>query len=583
MTTPLLDRLTTLGQICDTHELDLYAPLARRLASRTADPLTVVVLGKVSSGKSTLLNRLAGDTADAFLPVDARRVTARMTELVPGETQALFRVDREGEEHAIDLATFRALVRAQGDPALAEATTRLRAELPALKGFGGLRLVDAPGFESLTEADEEWVRDYLPEADAILYCAEAFTGLTSTDLARLRELSGDDPAVGGFSRIRVLLTKADHFDAPSNATKKLEEAKGLLVTLGMSPDQAQLCAFSPRKVLGLEPLTEWITGLRHSGAKAQRLRRQSQGLEQRVRQELSQRLETLVDPTRIAAAEQKHEQERAAIARAIAQLETQALAESKGCLPRASTLYGEGLAGFYAEEKAYVQGLGGVNDLRDYLVRHFARREGNAALQAAWQGALAEVSQPFRAVDLGVLGLPECSDLDKPLLANLPEWAYTALEWAADIGLFILTSGGSGAAQGGRQAAKQGAKAATKAAAKRGAKGFLGKAVKWLLKKAPILKPLLTDLKDLAADQIKANLLGQMDERRAGAAQEAQEALAEVPEHLLEAAQLAGSLRQDQDAALQALLEQAQADEQARLAAVAALRQSLATLDTLEA
>ena len=572
-------RIDVLVDICSTQQLDLFSPIAHRIAARGRDPLTLVVLGRMSSGKSSLLNRLAGFAQDELLPVAAERVTARMTELLPGETQTLWRMDLAGDSHAVDLPTFRNLVRARGDEAVVKDTMRLRAELPALKAFGGLRLVDAPGFDSLTEEDEVWVRDYLPEADALIYCADSDAGLTAMDLTRLRELSGSDPAVGGFSRIHVLLTKADHFGSRTDAAAKLQEAAGHLQLLGMKADQVQLLSLSQEKAQGLEDLEQWIQNLRHTGAKAQRIRRQTDSLSARVKEEIERRLETLLDPAKLAQEEAHLETRRLELEAAIQRVESQAYQQSRRELPLAAAHYCDGLVDFYVRQQAHVQSLGDINQVRDFLVRFPAIREGDGALQAAWQKALGVLSEPFRHTDLLQLGLPEMDDLDRPLVSYIPGWLLTAIELAGDAVMAWMTFGSGNAAKEGARApmwANKASKVAPKALKP------MGKFFKWLLKKAPVLAPLLKSVRELASDHVKDALLASISARRSEAPHEAAELLSGLPEMFLEAAQVAGTLRMEQDAALREVIEAANQNAARRQTEIQNLRTALVQIEVEE-
>ena len=579
-----LQALDVLLSLCAEHGLTAWSPLVQRVALRTREPLTLLVLGRMKAGKSTLINRLCGDACDRLLPIGAERTTARMTELLAAPGETFFRVALDGAKTPVDLATFRDLARGRAEAPLLEGTLKLRAELPALAKFGPVRIVDAPGFDSLHEEDAVWVREYLPDADAIFYCVEAGSGLMHGDLARLRELAGDDPAVGGFGRIHVLLTKADLPAGPGDAAAVLEQTREQLQA-EFGHGNARLVAASPRlgEPLGLGELQAQIQALAELGVKAERVRRQTSGLAGRIREELEARSSALADPQARKREQEALRLRAEALEQAIRCGEGEACRAAQAALPVASASLAEGLGAFYAQEWALLCTFRDLDEVKDWLVRSEARRESSPTLREAWGRAVALVAAPFQELALQGVVLPEGADLDAPFVVGIPGWVYTAVEVAGTLAMLAGTGGGGALLKAGE--AREGFVIAEKLMAGSAGRVFrtLGKAVDGLVRTVPILKPFLLSLHDLALDHARKALAAQLEGRAQAAAAEAGDILAGLPEHLLELARLQGTLRHDQDAALSHLLEEAARSETGRLAALGALRAALATLATLEA
>ena len=122
----------------------------------------IAVFGRVSSGKSSLLNHIVGQD---LLPVGVNPVTAVPTRMAYGKearATAWF-ADRKPEQFGTErLAEF---VTEQQNPANARHVTRIVVELPAQRLREGVVYVDTPGLGSLATAGAAETRAYLPRCD----------------------------------------------------------------------------------------------------------------------------------------------------------------------------------------------------------------------------------------------------------------------------------------------------------------------------------------------------------------------------------------------------------------------------------
>ncbi len=134
--------------------------ITRRIQHLAREPLTVVVMGEFSAGKSSFLNRLLGTDA---LPVAILPKTATITRLVYGASEAAgpVEIDREVadgiETTTISHQDFAELQRAAKlhDIAVAQDLARIREVRVFLDEplLTRLQLVDTPGFNhDATEA-----------------------------------------------------------------------------------------------------------------------------------------------------------------------------------------------------------------------------------------------------------------------------------------------------------------------------------------------------------------------------------------------------------------------------------------------
>jgi GTP-binding protein EngB required for normal cell division len=176
----------------------------------------IAVFGRVSSGKSSLLNHIVGQD---LLPVGVNPVTAVPTRMAYGKearATAWF-ADRKPEQFGTErLAEF---VTEQQNPANARHVTRIVVELPAQRLREGVVYVDTPGLGSLATAGAAETRAYLPRCDLGVVLIDAGSTLTGDDLATVQTLyEAGIPAC-------VLLSKADLL-APADRERALEYVAG---------------------------------------------------------------------------------------------------------------------------------------------------------------------------------------------------------------------------------------------------------------------------------------------------------------------------------------------------------------------
>lgn len=160
----------------------------------------VAVFGRVSSGKSSLLNRILGQ---AVLPVGATPVTALVTHLVHGpEPRAQIRF-AQAASRSISLAELADYITEQGNPANHKQVVSVHLEVPNPHLQRGVAFVDTPGLGSLAHAGAGETMAYLPRADLALLLTDATSALTPGDLLLLASL------LKAGIRAMAVLSKAD--------------------------------------------------------------------------------------------------------------------------------------------------------------------------------------------------------------------------------------------------------------------------------------------------------------------------------------------------------------------------------------
>lgn len=210
----LLARLQALGQTRD--EVRLLRELERVIAAHglvalrgtlemllerlETERFEIGVFGRVSSGKSSLLNHLIGAVV---LPVGVTPVTAVPTSIQFGET-ARATVDFAQEpSQVVELARLPEFATEQGNPDNLKHVTRIVVEVNTPRLKDGVTWVDTPGLGSLATRGAAQTTAYLPRCDLGLVLIDAGGSLTQDDQLLVQALlrAGADAM--------VLVSKAD--------------------------------------------------------------------------------------------------------------------------------------------------------------------------------------------------------------------------------------------------------------------------------------------------------------------------------------------------------------------------------------
>ena len=196
-----IELLTKLEVVITQYGLvDYRGRLSAILERMESKSFEIALFGRVSSGKSSLLNHIVGVD---ILPVGVNPITAVPTRIVFGlKPRLLVRIAGQKEE-TLGIERIPEFVTEQKNPANRRRVERLVVEYPSEHLRDGVVLVDTPGLGSLASSGAAETLAYLPRCDLGVVLIDASSTLTAEDLSTLQALN--EAAI----ETTVLLSKAD--------------------------------------------------------------------------------------------------------------------------------------------------------------------------------------------------------------------------------------------------------------------------------------------------------------------------------------------------------------------------------------
>jgi len=163
----------------------------------------IAVFGRVSSGKSSLLNAMLGTDV---LPVGVTPVTAVPTRIRHGEEPSLMVSFTDAPPKSYKIQELGEFATEQQNPKNAKHVTRITVTIPASRLANGVSFVDTPGLGSLATSGAAETLAYLPKCDLGVVLIDAGSTLTGGDVRTIFALQ--EAAIPAH----VLLSKADILD-----------------------------------------------------------------------------------------------------------------------------------------------------------------------------------------------------------------------------------------------------------------------------------------------------------------------------------------------------------------------------------
>lgn len=205
--------------------VELRAPMEALVEQLETHGYEIALFGRVSAGKSSLLNAVLETEA---LPVGVTPITAVPTRVRWGESAIAEVRFADGTVENIGLDRVADFVSERQNPENRKHVTRVDVRLPSPRLRDGIVFVDTPGVGALATEGARSSYAYLPRCDLGIVLVDASGTPTREDIELLRLLY--DSGIPG----RIVISKADLLDEPSVAQMAAYVEAELQRTLGLS-------------------------------------------------------------------------------------------------------------------------------------------------------------------------------------------------------------------------------------------------------------------------------------------------------------------------------------------------------------
>ncbi|MEX1367937.1 MAG: dynamin family protein, partial [Nannocystaceae bacterium] len=181
----------------------VQAAMAQVVAARErlARPLTIAIMGEFSAGKSTFVNALLGE---AVAPMGVLPTTSTINVFRRGPTGGANVHYRDGRIAMLDADEVEPFLHGLDDAAAA----RIRhVEIERTTGgrMGEASVVDTPGLNALDAFHEQVAREFLDEADAVVWLFSATRSGAATEAGMLKSLrAGGRQVLGVLNKVDTL-------------------------------------------------------------------------------------------------------------------------------------------------------------------------------------------------------------------------------------------------------------------------------------------------------------------------------------------------------------------------------------------
>lgn len=279
-----IDLLGRLERIIEQRGMVEYrSALSLILERLEAQAFEIAMFGRVSSGKSSLLNHVV---EAEVLPVGVNPITAVPTRLIFGPTPRLTVWYAMKSPEVLPVDRLPEFVTEQSNRANEKHVTRIVVELPSPRLRDGVVLVDTPGLGSLATTGAAETLAYLPRCDHGVVLIDSGSTLTSDDLGTIRNLyEAGIPS-------SVLLSKADLL-APEDRKRAVEYTSAQIrEKLGLTLPVNPVSVVAAHEALLRSWFNEQIQPLyeRHRELMAESIRRKIGALRERVEAALESQL-----------------------------------------------------------------------------------------------------------------------------------------------------------------------------------------------------------------------------------------------------------------------------------------------------
>lgn len=198
-----------------------YAKGLQEIVEHTKEPLTLMVMGAFSTGKSTFINALVGEEIAA---VEAKPTTAVVTKLCYGDKDVLKVYFRDGKSKIYSQSEFAKLTAVndvEADNSIHERIDYVERQMP-IEMLKQVTIIDSPGLNDVNEKHSEASERFVKNADSVLWMFSAL------QMGSKFEIEAMDKLTPRLKPIAIINKMDQINDDEDDSEEFLAKAKALL-------------------------------------------------------------------------------------------------------------------------------------------------------------------------------------------------------------------------------------------------------------------------------------------------------------------------------------------------------------------
>lgn len=171
---------------------------------------TLVVSGEVNRGKSTFINAIIGQN---ILPTYDKETTAQVFKIINSEEEAFTVVYENGDRLAItkeELSVYGTQIGKSSDLSIGRRITYIEIKTHVENLPSGVTIVDTPGIGSTFKEHSEIAREFMRQADAVIYLCSSKHPIIKVDVDFIKNTILPLPAT---PNVLFVMAKADQADS----------------------------------------------------------------------------------------------------------------------------------------------------------------------------------------------------------------------------------------------------------------------------------------------------------------------------------------------------------------------------------
>jgi GTP-binding protein EngB required for normal cell division len=216
--------LRSAGTRLHAKQSDVQAPFSDLFARLAEDRFNLMVIGRFSRGKSSLMNALLDMER---LPMGIVPITSVITTVVYGSRErALIEYENSHLNTEVTLEQLPQFITQQGNPGNQRRVALARIELPSELLRRGFYLVDTPGLGSAFRQNTLTTERFLPQADAFMVVTSFDSPLSAEELEVLRRIAPSASRVFLVINKHDLVSAADRVEVLAHVTDQARRAFG---------------------------------------------------------------------------------------------------------------------------------------------------------------------------------------------------------------------------------------------------------------------------------------------------------------------------------------------------------------------